>query len=195
MIIVCKASGFGGGGGGGGGYGSGSGGGSSGRYGSMGGGGGMPIPAAIQSRHNVQYYDVPSTGMVKPTSIEIGASHIPINFLFRSASSQLNVQQKHQSAQGSNQESSSEDEPHVLSHQVKKPIYQEVKEVISPYRKITQEIKPVQEEIETIVSRNKIGGGYGGSSSGGYGGGSSGGMSGFAGFGANKGRSSSGTKY
>jgi len=93
----------------------------------------------------------------------------------------LNVQQYHQGAQGSNQETQSEDEPHYLKHTVKKPIYQEVREVISPYRKITQEIKPVQEEIQTIVARGQAKS-YGGSA-GGYGMG--GGMGG--GYGGSKG--------
>lgn len=49
------------------------------------------IAASIQSRHSVQYYDVPSTGQAKPTSIEVGANAIPLNILFRSASSSLKV--------------------------------------------------------------------------------------------------------
>ena len=44
--------------------------------GGYGGGGGFGaggmgvIQAAIQSRHNVQFYDVPSSGMINPTTIE-----------------------------------------------------------------------------------------------------------------------------
>ena len=34
---------------------------------------GEAIQAAIHSRHNVQYYDVPSTGHINPTSIEVSA--------------------------------------------------------------------------------------------------------------------------
>ena len=60
---------------------------------------------------------------------------------------------------------------------MKKPIYQEVREVISPYRKITQEIKPVQEEIMTIVARDQSGKSYGGGAGAGYGGASMGGSS------------------
>ena len=72
------------------------------------------------------------------------------------------------------------DEPHVLKHTVKKPVYQEVNEIITPYRRITQEIKPVQEEIETLVARKSYGGGggYGGGMGGGYGGGMGGGYGG-----------------
>jgi len=125
---------------------------------------------------------------VQPTTIEVGANSVPLNILFRSASSNLNVQQYHEGAKGGYQESQSEDEPHILKHTVKKPIYQEVREVISPYRKITQEIKPVQEEIQTIVARGTgksyggggggYGGGMGGGLGGGYGGGGFGGMGG-----------------
>ncbi|OTF79328.1 hypothetical protein BLA29_005259 [Euroglyphus maynei] len=73
MIVCCIASGYGGGGMSrsgyaGGSYGSGGGGGSFG--GGYGGFGGGIIPIAIHSRHNVQFYDVPSTGMVNPTTIE-----------------------------------------------------------------------------------------------------------------------------
>ena len=62
------------------------------------------------------------------------------------------------------------DEPHVLKHTVKKPVYQEVNEIITPYRKITQEVKPVQEDIQTIIARmsggSNMGGGYSSGSSG-----------------------------
>ncbi|KAI2807972.1 hypothetical protein BLOT_005913 [Blomia tropicalis] len=186
-----------GGGGGGGGYGGGFSGGFSGgmgsRYGGgMGGGyGGGVIPAAIQSHHSVQYYDVPSTGYIQPTTIEVGANSVPLNILFRSASSHLNVQQYHEGARGDSQETYSQDEPHYLKHTVKKPIYQEVREIISPYRKITQEIKPVQEEIQTIVARG-TNAGYGGSSGGGGGGSYGGGMSLSGGYGYGSGSSRGG---
>ena len=73
--------------------------------------------------------------------------------LFRSASSQLNVQQAHQGAAGSVQESASEDETHILRHSVVKPVLQQIREVVTPFRRITQEIQPVREEINTIVAR------------------------------------------
>lgn len=107
----------------------------------------------------------------------VGAQAIPVNMIFRSASSNLNVQQMHEGAAGSQQESQSEDEPHYLKHTVKKPILQEVYEVITPYRKITQEIKPVQEDIQTIIARMSGGGGGYGGGMGGGGGGYGGGMS------------------
>lgn len=112
------------------------------------------IPIAIQTRHNIEYRKVPSTGSIQTATVEVGANSIPINVIFRSASSLLNVLQQHQGALGDVQESSSQDEPHRLVHTVTKPIIQEIHEVISPFRKITQEVHPVQEEIQTIVARN-----------------------------------------
>lgn len=157
-------------------------------------GGGETVQAAIMSRQNIEFRDVPSSGMMNPVNIEVGASPIPINFVFRSVSSNLNVQQQHEGAQGSTQESSSTDEAHRLVHSVTKPIIQEVRETISPFRRITQEIQPVQEDIQTIVSRESGGGagagaggmGMAGAFGGGFGaafGGGFGGMRGGAGMG------------
>ncbi|XP_017487061.1 PREDICTED: pupal cuticle protein 36a-like [Rhagoletis zephyria] len=172
----------------GGGYGGGSGGGGMSGYG-MGGGGGQVVQAAVQSKHQIEYRDVPSSQETVPTTIEVGANSVPLNILFRSASSNLNIQQMHEGAGGSNQETSSEDEPHLLKHQVTKPIIQE-------------EIQPVQEEILTIVARGQDqkkdsyggsgGGGAGGA--GGYGGGASkmSQMSSYGGSGGGAGGSSAG---
>lgn len=46
------------------------------------------------------------------------------------------------------------DEPYRLSHEVHKPIIQEVKEIIQPYRNIVQQVKPVIEDIRTIVPKD-----------------------------------------
>nr|XP_027200837.1 putative uncharacterized protein DDB_G0277255 [Dermatophagoides pteronyssinus] len=116
--------------------------------------GGGVIPIAIHTKHNVEYKDVPSSGSIQTATVEVGARSIPINIIFRSASSSLNVLQRHQGSVGDTQESSSEDEPHRLLHTVTKPIIQEIHEVISPYRKILQEVHPVQEEIKTVVAKN-----------------------------------------
>ena len=102
------------------------------------GGGGQVVPAAIQTRHQIEFRDVQSSGSVEPTTVEVGANSVPLQILFRSASSNLNVQQAHDGAQGSTQESQSEDEPHILKHSVTKPIIQEVREIITPSRKIVQ---------------------------------------------------------
>lgn len=59
------------------------------------------VSAAIQSRHNIQYYDVPTSRQITPISIDIGANVIPVSMVFRSASSQLSVEQNHLNQGGS----------------------------------------------------------------------------------------------
>ncbi|KAH9413177.1 hypothetical protein DERP_006863 [Dermatophagoides pteronyssinus] len=113
-----------------------------------------PITAAVQTKHSVQYIDVPNNSPpIMPQTILVEANRIPLNIFFQSRSSNLNVETEHTPSPGSTQETSSEDEPHHLIHRVVKPIIQEVYEIIKPYRKITQEIKPVEENIQTIISR------------------------------------------
>src|SRR6218665_109094 len=126
-------------------------------FGGYGGGGygghGAVVPAAVISHHNIKHYDVPSSGHIYPTTIDVPANVLPVNFIFRSASSMINVQQKHECASGSFKETHSQDEPHILKHTVTKPIIQEVREVISPFRRIQQTVEPVREEIMTMVAR------------------------------------------
>nr|XP_046912838.1 H/ACA ribonucleoprotein complex subunit 1-like [Dermatophagoides farinae] len=164
LVCAYGGGGYGGGGGGSGGYG--------------GGGGYGSIPLAVRSYHNIRSYDVPSSGYSKPVYVDVNANAVPVYMNFRSKSSYLHVNQQHEGQKGSYQESYSQDEPHVLKHTVKKPVYQEVNEIITPRRRITQEIQPVQEEIETLVARKSYGGGHGGGYGGGMGGGYGGGMGG-----------------
>jgi len=137
------------------------------------------IPAAIQSRRSVQFYDVPTQyAAPAPLSIDVPAHQQPINFLFRSSSSPLNLETAHEATSGSYQENASQDEPHVRVHTVTRPVIQKVNEIISPYRQIQQQVQPVQEEVQALVARGqyvqpqlvqkpllqKTGYGYGGSS-------------------------------
>ncbi|OTF80761.1 hypothetical protein BLA29_011837, partial [Euroglyphus maynei] len=45
-----------------------------------------------------------------------------------------------------------EEEPRLYYQQIRKPILQHVHEIIMPYRKVIQEIKPVVEQVHTVVS-------------------------------------------
>ena len=66
--------------------------------------GSHPIQAAVVSRHQIHYVDVPTYSKpIKPTTVEVSVSSIPVNILFRSASSKLNVKQMHQSSSGNTQ--------------------------------------------------------------------------------------------
>lgn len=113
----------------------------------------LAVPAAIQSVHNVQTYDVPISGNVQPVTVDVPANVLPMNFIFRSASSTINVAAKHEGAKGSFKETVSQDEPHVLKHTVTKPIIQEVYEVVSPFRKIQQTIEPVRVRLTSLLTR------------------------------------------
>ena len=102
---------------------------------------------AIHSKHLVEYRDTPSSGMAIPTTIDVPFNTVPMNIIFRSASTKLNIAQQHQGTNGQTQMTHSDDGPIKIIHRVQKPIIQEIREIISPYRKITQEIMPVQEEV------------------------------------------------
>lgn len=56
-------------------------------------------------------------------------------------------------------------------HTVKKPIIQKVVEIISPYRKRIQVVKPVREKTSTIIATGHHGYGHGHKHYGGHGGG------------------------
>lgn len=111
------------------------------------------VPTAIHSSHQVNYHDVINTGHIEPTLIDVPANILPIHFVFRSASSMVNVEAKHESAKGSVQETHSQDGPHRVIHHIHKPIINEVHEMITPYRKITQTVEPLKETVQTLVAR------------------------------------------
>nr|XP_027206172.1 solute carrier family 41 member 3-like [Dermatophagoides pteronyssinus] len=164
----------------------------------MGGGGGERLSAAVFTKHTFETktVDVPFEDQ-EPQIIEIDGGSLPLEIHFKSASGRIKVKQSHElGGSGQTEHSQAEEEPMRLVHEVRKPIIQEVREIITPYRKVYQEIQPVMEEIHTVVAKgeqrrqghggsNKGGGGGGGSGGGGggsgYGGGSSGGGGGFSG--------------
>jgi hypothetical protein len=53
------------------------------------------------------------------------------------------------------QESRSEDEPHLLRHEIIRPVIQELHEVIQPFRRVIQTIQPVIEEIHSVVAKGE----------------------------------------
>ena len=118
---------------------------------------GQPIPAAVNSRYSVSVkkVDLPSPKLFSPGTIEVKGAIPSFVIKFNSASSKVNLFHQHQSEKVPQpKESFSEDAPQILRHEVSKPIIQEVHEIISPYRRIVQEIKPVIETIDTIISKS-----------------------------------------
>ena len=97
-----------------------------------------------------------------PQTIDIPPNFQPVNMIFRTASSPLNVQQLHTPAAPQYESTRSEDAPSVLTHESYKPVIQEYREVIQPFRKIEQRIEPVVEHVHTVVAKGENYGGYGG---------------------------------
>lgn len=113
----------------------------------------LKIP--IQSSHQIQFRDYASDELnVNPQIVEVMARSVPLSLIFHSASSDINIQHVHESSKNPIQtkNSYSEDEPHLLKHTVAKPMYQFIHEFIVPYRKLIQEVKPVQQLIETQIA-------------------------------------------
>ncbi|KAI2808735.1 hypothetical protein RDWZM_005940 [Blomia tropicalis] len=115
------------------------------------------IQAAVQTKHTFETkpVDIPFEDL-EPQIIEVEGGALPLEIHFKSASSRIRVHQSHAAAgAGETEHTSAEEEPHRLVHEVKKPIIQEVREIITPYRRVIQEIQPVQEEIHTIVAKGE----------------------------------------
>src|SRR6218665_3937980 len=82
------------------------------------------------------------------------APGMPITIYFRTSSSSVKVIQEHFSSQTNDtyvERTKSQDAPQRLYHEVRRPIIQEVHEIIKPYRNIIQELRPITEQVHTIV--------------------------------------------
>ncbi|KAJ6219026.1 hypothetical protein RDWZM_004838 [Blomia tropicalis] len=101
-----------------------------------------------------------------PLEFQSPFSKQPYSIVFRTHSMPVKIKQQHQAMPAPEVEFvRSQEEPHQIKHEVIRPIIQEVHEIIMPYRRVVQEVKPVVEQIHTIVSkgesRNRGGGGGG----------------------------------
>ncbi|OTF70050.1 DFP2-like protein, partial [Euroglyphus maynei] len=112
--------------------------------------------AAVRSKHTFEYRPVKIEQLqeqLEPKIIEVEARSLPLEIHFKSASSRIKMVQEHEKSElRQEQRTQSEEEPQRLYHLVRKPIIQEVREIITPYRRIVQEIQPVLEEIHTVIS-------------------------------------------
>lgn len=130
---------------------------------------------AIKSKgHSVHTYPVKSSyGYHKTPVVDINSHPMSIKLRFNSHSSKIKHSSKHYGGGGKVKKSYSVDHPDILIHTVKKPVVQKITEIITPYRKRVQIVKPVREKTQTIIATGKHGGGhYGGHGGGGghYGG-------------------------
>lgn len=116
-----------------------------------------PVSAAIQTIRTQHVVDIPTPqDVIQPSTLVIEPNVMPVNIEFRSQSSPVNVNQVHIPGRpGIVERTNSEEEPDRLIHEVVKPVVQEVRETIVPFRRITQEILPVQEEVHSLVARGQ----------------------------------------
>lgn len=115
------------------------------------------LAAAIQSKRYLELvsYSNQMEAPIQPQIIEVDAITAPVQFVFRSASGPLLFQQVHvPSLRNEPQHTKSEEPAQLLTHEVYKPIIQELREIIQPYRHVSQEIKPVIEEVRTVVAHS-----------------------------------------
>jgi hypothetical protein len=129
------------------------------------------IELPVKSKHDLEVIHTPSHEEEHSTYVDVAGGVLPVYMTFKTQSSPIYVKQEHRGTKGSYQKSDSYDEPHKLVHEVVKPVIQELREVITPYRKVVQVIEPVKEERLTKVHKGERKGGYGGyGDNGGYGG-------------------------
>lgn len=133
------------------------------------GSGGGAVQVAVRSAHNTQYYGVESQpAYITPTSLCLTSQSAPVNMMFQTLPGPINVNHAYARSPGSFRATESVEEPHRFVHTVRRPVIQEVREIISPLRFVRQEIRPVEESIQTIVARQAGGGaGLGGAGNGG----------------------------
>ena len=89
----------------------------------------------------------------QPTNIMVDSHSLPVNLVVRSYSGGVNLIHKQIPAQGTYSRTESQDEPSRHIHTVTKPIIQEIREIITPYRLVRQEIQPLREEVLTTIPK------------------------------------------
>lgn len=90
---------------------------------SSGGGGGGNYQAAIFTKHTVETRPVVTNNeQSQPAIINVDGGELPLEIVFRSVTSRLKVRQQHSPGNGGQiQETSSEEQPSILRHTVRKP--------------------------------------------------------------------------
>ncbi|XP_027205514.2 uncharacterized protein LOC113799123 [Dermatophagoides pteronyssinus] len=114
------------------------------------------IDATIISKQNLHILPIQNLHTIQTNPIiDIKSNNNLITIRFNTISSTINTIQKHHGNQRPKiQHSKFMAEPDILIQNIQKPIIQKVHEIIQPYRKIYQEILPVKEKIETIISKD-----------------------------------------
>ncbi|KAH9412787.1 hypothetical protein DERP_009769 [Dermatophagoides pteronyssinus] len=111
-----------------------------------------PIDSNLLTEHELEGIDDSGDERI----IDIIPQSRPLQLHFKSPSNRIRVIQSsiedHEKQTEKQEIERTEEEPRLYYQQIRKPILQQVHEIIMPYRKVIQEIKPVVEQIHTVVS-------------------------------------------
>jgi hypothetical protein len=113
------------------------------------------IELPVKSKHDLEVIPTHSEQEEHSTYVDVPGGVLPVYLTFKTQSSPVYVKQQHRGTKGSYQRSESHDEPHKLVHEVTKPVIQELREIITPFRKVVQVIQPVREEVLTKVHKGE----------------------------------------
>ena len=111
-------------------------------------------PAAIQSTRSYEVVPValPYEPAI-PQTIDVPPNIQPVEIVFRTQSSPMNMLQIHTPGAPQFESTRSEDQESVLTHESYRPVIQEYREVIQPFRNIEQKVLPVLENVHTVVAK------------------------------------------
>lgn len=115
------------------------------------------VNVAVLSKHSLKTTPVVvDADPLEPQIIEVQGGDLPVEIHFKSSTSSVKVHQSHTVSHPVEPKYEQyEETPERLVTKIHKPVIQEVREIIMPYRKVLQEINPVREEIHTVVTQNK----------------------------------------
>lgn len=113
------------------------------------------VSAPVFTSRQVEYVPVLNQGYApQPQLITVEPHAQPVQFLFKSQSSPLQLRQVHlPSPHGQYQVTRSQELPQVIRHESYKPVVSELVETVVPYRNIVQVVKPVRENVYTVLPK------------------------------------------
>lgn len=99
---------------------------------------GSPVQAAIATKRTFEVRPIMlQSEPPVPSVVDVQPSEQPVQVIFRTQSSPVLVQQVHTpSVHAPLEKTNSEDEPHRVLHEVVRPVIQEVREIIQPFRRV-----------------------------------------------------------
>ena len=122
-----------------------------------------PIDSNLLAEHHHHEIEGDDLNAGDERIIEVLPQSRPLQIHFKSPSNRIKVVQSSINDNGKQEENihqepeieRTEEEPRLYYQQIRKPILQQVHEIIMPYRKVIQEVKPVVEQVHTVVTSSR----------------------------------------